>query len=82
MPKHGFKRNAATVRKILMTHDGGKRAAVQRMYDRLPEDVKAESRIEVYQTDREVVGLVVPADRQARDGAGTRAAQSVANGDD
>jgi hypothetical protein len=74
VPKQGFRRNAKTISKILHTVDGGKRAAAQQIFDRLPEDVKAESRIEIYQTDREVVGIVVPADRQAKDGVATRAA--------
>lgn len=66
--------NRKTISNILKTHDGGKRAAAQRILDSLPADVQAESRIDVYQTDREVVGIVVPADRQARDGVATRAA--------
>lgn len=73
-PKPGFKRNPKTVAKILKTHDGGKRAAVQRMFDSLPPEVQAEARIEVYTTDREVVALIVPADAQAREGVATRAA--------
>lgn len=73
MPKPGFKRNAKTISQILKTHDGGKRAAVQKMYDALPPDVQAEARIEEYTTDRDVVALVIPADVQARRGAATRA---------
>jgi hypothetical protein len=80
MAKQGFKRNAKAISQILKTVDGGKREAAQRIFDALPDDVKAESFIEVYQTDREVVGIVVPADRQARDGAATRAASRAAGG--
>jgi hypothetical protein len=77
MAKQGFKRNAGSIAKILHTVDGGKRAAAQQIFDSLPADVKAESRIDIYQTDREVVGIVVPADRQAKDGVATRAARDV-----
>ena len=80
MAKQGFKRNAKTISKILHTVDGGKREAAQRIFDALPDDVKAESFITVYHTDREVVGIVVPADKQAKDGVATRAAQAEAGG--
>lgn len=80
MAKGGFKRNPGTISKILHTVDGGKREAAQAVFDALPDDVKAESEIVEYQTDREVVAIRVPADRQARDGAATRAAQQVAGG--
>lgn len=74
MARQGFRRNAKTIGQILKSVDGGKRAAAQQVFDRLPDDVKAEARIEIYTTDREVVGVVVPADRQAKEGAATRAA--------
>lgn len=74
MAKKGFVRNPKTVAQILATHDGGKRAAVEQAMSALPSEVKDRASITVYQTDREVVGLVVPADDQARDGVGTRAA--------
>lgn len=74
MPRPGFRLNRKVIAKILHTHDGGKRVAAQKIFNELPADVQAESRIDVYQTDREVVGIVVPADRQARDGVATRAA--------
>ena len=69
--KKGFTRNAATISQILKTVDGGKRAAAERILAQIDDP---DARIEVYQTDREVVGIVVPADRQARDGVATRAA--------
>ena len=72
------KLNRKAIARILHNADGGKRAAAQKIFDRLPEDVKAESFITTYHTDREVVGIVIPADAQAKRGAGTRAAQSVA----
>lgn len=70
----GFKLNRKTIARILHTHDGGKRAAAQKIFNSLPADVQDQSHIDVYQTDREVVGIVVPAYRQARDGVATRAA--------
>lgn len=76
--RQGFKRNAKTVARILHTHDGGKRAAAQRIFDRLPENVKERAFIKVYHTDREVVAVYVPADEQAKNGVGTRAAQAEA----
>lgn len=74
MAKPGFKRNSKAIARILHNVDGGKRDAAQRIVDALPEDVKAEAFVTVYHTDREVVGVVVPADAQARDGVATRAA--------
>lgn len=75
--KAGFKLNRKTISKILHNEDGGKRAAAQRILDRIDDP---EAFLQVYHTDREVVGVVVPADRQARDGIGTRAAQAEASG--
>lgn len=77
MAKAGFKRNAKTIAKILHNDPGGQaavRAAQQRVFDALPEDVKAEAFMVEYHTDRFVGGVVVPADSQAKDGAATRAA--------
>lgn len=73
MPRSGFKRDAKAISKILKTVDGGKRAAAQRIFDALPDDVKDEAKIVEYETDREVIGIVVPADRQAKHGVATRA---------
>lgn len=80
MPKYGFKRNSKAISKVLKEVDGGKRAVAQRIFDQLPEDVKKEALITEYQTDRAVVAIILPADKQARDGAGTRAV-SQARGD-
>lgn len=71
MAKKGFKRNPGVIRQILMTEDGGKREAAQQILDRMNDP---EARLEVYKTDREVVGIVVPADTQAKHGTATRAA--------
>lgn len=77
MAKAGFTRNSKTVARILHQVDGGKRAAAEKMMESLPEDVKKDAFVTVYHTDREVVGVVVPAVAQARDGVATRAAGTV-----
>lgn len=65
--------NKKTIGRILKTVDGGKRAVAQKILA----NIDGPTRIEVYTTDREVVGIMVPADRQARDGVATRAASAV-----
>ena len=72
--KQGFRRNAKTIGMILKTVDGGKRAAAQKILDAMNDP---EARLDVYTTDREVIGVVVPADKQARDGIATKAASQV-----
>lgn len=74
MAKAGARINRKTIAKILRTHDGGKRAAAERILARMNDP---EAFIQVYQTDREVVGVVVPADKQAKDGIATKAANAV-----
>ena len=74
MPKQGFTRNSKTIKAILMTEDGGKRAAAQKILDSMNDP---EARIDIYTTDREVVGIVVSADSQAKHGTATRAAQNI-----
>lgn len=74
MAKQGFKRNHAAIGRILKRVDGGKRAAADRVIAQLPADVRAEAVVEVYATDREVVGVKVPFESQALDGSATRAA--------
>ena len=64
--------NKAVIGRILKTVDGGKRAAAERIIAAMPQGTEA--RIEVYQTDREVVGIVVPFEDQAMRGVATRAA--------
>jgi hypothetical protein len=73
--KQGFRRNAKTIGEILKTVDGGKREAAARIMGAMPADSGAE--LEIYTTDREVVGIVVRADKQAKDGIATKAASSV-----
>jgi hypothetical protein len=75
MAKQGFRRNAKTIAMILRTVDGGKRAAADKILAALPAD--ADARIDVYQTDREVIGVVVPGYKQAKDGIATRAASAA-----
>ncbi len=63
--------NKKTIGRILKTVDGGKRAAAQKILAGIDDP---DAKIEVYTTDREVVGVMVPADRQAKDGLATKAA--------
>jgi len=70
--KPGFKRNAKTVEKILK-NDPRLKAAVRAAAERVAAQIPG-ARIEEYETDRYVAGVVVPADAQARDGVATRAA--------
>ena len=74
MAKQGFKLNKKTVAQILRTVDGGKRAVAERI---LAEMNDPEAKIEIYQTDREVVGVMVPADTQAKYGTASKAANTV-----
>ena len=75
MARSGFRRNSKAISQILKTVDGGKRAAAAKI---LAEMNDPEAFIEVYVTDREVVGIKVPADTQAKHGTATRAAQRSA----
>jgi len=75
MAKQGFRRNAKTIGQILKTVDGGKRDAAARILAQMPADSGAE--IQIYTTDREVVGISVPAYKQAKDGIATKAASAA-----
>ncbi|MCV7065608.1 hypothetical protein H7H51_07595 [Mycolicibacterium farcinogenes] len=83
MARQGFKRNAKAVARILHNVDGGKRAAAEKIRAKIlgdnPELDERDVFLKVYHTDREVVGIVMPADLQAKYGIGTRAAQQVAS---
>lgn len=75
--KAGFRRNAKTVAKILRD-DPNLKAAVRAAAERVLAEINdPDARIEEYETDRYVAAVVVPADRQARDGIATRAAGTV-----
>lgn len=74
MARAGFRLNKATIGRILKTVDGGKRAAAQAILANIDDP---EARIDVYQTDREVIGIVVPADKQAKNGIATKAASAA-----
>jgi hypothetical protein len=74
MARQGFKRNSATIGRILKT-DGGKREIAQRILAQIDDP---EARIDEYTTDRDVVAIVVPADKQAKNGIATKAVASVA----
>jgi len=71
MAREGFRRNAKTIAQILKTVDGGKRAIAQSILAKIDDP---DARIDIYTTDREVVGVVVPADKQAKNGIATKAA--------
>ncbi|MEX0687702.1 MAG: hypothetical protein WD072_03420 [Pirellulales bacterium] len=77
MAKQGFKRNAKTIGQILKTQDGGKRAAAAKILAQIDD---SEAFIEEYTTDREVIGIVVPADKQAKTGLATKAASAAGIG--
>jgi hypothetical protein len=74
MARQGFRRNAKTIGHILKTADGGKRAIAAKI---LAEMNDSEAFIEEYTTDREVIGIVVPADKQAKNGVATKAASAA-----
>lgn len=66
--------NKKVIARILKTADGGKRAAAAKILARIDDP---EARIDIYTTDREVVGIVVPADKQAKNGLATKAASAA-----
>ena len=72
--KQGFTLNKGTMARILKTEDGGKRAIAQQILAQIDDP---DARIDVYTTDREVIGIVIPADLQAKNGAGTKAVSNV-----
>jgi len=74
MARQGFRRNAKTIGHILKTVDGGKRAVAEKILAQIND---SEAFIEEYMTDREVIGIVVPADKQAKNGLATKAASSA-----
>lgn len=76
MAKAGFKLNRRTVAEILKSDEG--RAALRVVAEQIRERAGAEAFLEEYETDRAVVGVMVPADQQARHGVATRAANEVA----
>jgi hypothetical protein len=74
MARQGFRRNSKTIGHILKTEDGGKRAIAATILAQMND---SEAFIEEYTTDREVIGIVVPADKQAKDGVATKAASAA-----
>ena len=62
------------IRPRIQTLLGGKREVAQRILAQMDDP---EARIEIYTTDREVVGIVLPLDTQAKHGTATRAANTV-----
>lgn len=76
MPKSGFRMNYRTVGKILKSTTAPQLEVAKKILDKVNEP---EARIAEYTTDRNVAGVVVPADSQAKHGSATRAAQQVAS---
>lgn len=77
MPKSGFKRDGKAIARILHNDPGAiaaQRAAAERV---LAEIDDPDAFIVEYDTDRKVIGVVVPAERQAKDGTATRAASAA-----
>lgn len=74
MARQGFRRNSKTIGHILKTVDGGKRAIAAKILAQMNDP---EAFIEEYTTDREVIGIVVPADKQAKNGLATKAASAA-----
>lgn len=75
--KPGFNRDPKAISKILKRDPGGiaaLRAAAQQVLDRV--NVPGAKIVE-YETDRHVVAVKVPADEQAKNGAGTKAASAA-----
>ena len=78
MARQGFRRNARTISHILKTVDGGKRAVAEQILAGVRDVIDDESvRIDTYTTDRDVAAVVIPADIQAKYGAGTKAVNRV-----
>lgn len=79
MAKAGFRLNRRAVADFLKNDEGGKaavRAAAQQVLEQVGDP---EAFLEEYTTDRAVTAVMVPADKQAKHGIGTRAANSVAS---
>lgn len=77
MPKTGFQRNARTVAKILKS-DANAIAFQHAIAEQVLENVDdPEAFITEYVTDRHVVAVMVPADKQAKHGLGTKAASAA-----
>lgn len=77
MAKQGFTRNHKNIGLILKNDEGGHaalKAAAQKVLDEIDDP---EAFLEEYETDRDVIGIVVPADKQAKHGIATRAAGTV-----
>lgn len=82
MPKEGFTRDAGVIAGILHNDPGGIAAvdaAAQNIFNQMSAEEQKDAFIsEPYHTDRYVRAVMVAKDRQAKHGAGTRAAQKAA----
>ncbi len=70
-----WRRNSKTIERILKTKDAPLKAAAAVIVANIDDDQLV--RIDEYVTDRKVVGIVVAADAQARDGVATKAASAA-----
>lgn len=78
-PNRGrFYLNRRTIASIAKGGDDGLNEALNDVAQEVAQRAGPSATTDVYQTDRRVVGVVVPASEQARRGSATRAAQSVA----
>ena len=71
----GFRRNSKNIGRILKTVDAPLKAAAAAIAANIDDDQLV--RVDEYVTDRKVVGIVVAADAQARDGVATKAASAA-----
>ena len=79
MPKPGFTRNAKAIANILHNDKGGQEAVDDGAERILAETGDKEAFLsDPFHTDRYVRAVMVPADKQAKYGTGSRAAQSQA----
>ena len=75
--KPGFTRDPKAIRNILL-NDPGAIAALRAAAASILAEVKVPgARVREYETDRHVVAVEVPADEQAKNGAGTKAAAAA-----
>jgi hypothetical protein len=77
MAQPRFKLNYHNVGKFLKNDEGGKQKLREVAHKVLEQTGDDEAFLEEYETDRAVVGIVVPADKQAKHGTGTRAAAAA-----
>lgn len=75
MARPGFRLNKATIGRILKTTDAPLKEAAARIAANIPDGELV--RVDEYVTDRKVIGIVVAADGQAKNGTATKAASAA-----